>query len=187
MRIVAGLYRGKKLFSPQSDAVRPTADRARESVFNILYSMLEKSWSELSFADIFAGTGAMGLEALSRGAKKVAVVDIDVASVNKNLAMFQNEKDKVSVVKRDVCHLGVAPCAFDVVFMDAPYKKSLSEKALCEVLDKQWLAEDGICIVETEADENLAFDERLELVDKRKYGIANFWFLQRKKNSPQDK
>ena len=83
MRIVAGLYRGKKLFSPQSDAVRPTSDRARESVFNILYSMSKKNWAEISFADIFAGTGAMGFEALSRGAKKVAFVDIDTTLLNK--------------------------------------------------------------------------------------------------------
>lgn len=187
MRIVGGLYRGKKLFSPQSDEVRPTADRARESVFNILYSMLKKPWEELSFADIFAGTGAMGFEALSRGAKKVAFVDIDIASINKNLAMFQNEKGKVAVVRRDACSLGVAPSAFDIVFMDAPYKKGLSEKALCAVLDNQWLAKDGVCIVETGANENLVFDERLELVDKRKYGIAYFWFLQRKKDFQQDK
>ncbi|MBP5399320.1 MAG: 16S rRNA (guanine(966)-N(2))-methyltransferase RsmD [Alphaproteobacteria bacterium] len=177
MRIIAGLYRGKKLFSPQSDQVRPTADRARESVFNILYSMLEKPWAELSFADIFAGTGAMGFEALSRGAKKVAFVDIDVASINKNLVMFQNEKSKVAVVKRDACNLGVAPCAFDVVFMDAPYKKGLSEKALCEIVEKKWLAEDGICIVETAAEENLDISEQMALIDKRKYGAATFWFL----------
>lgn len=180
MRIVGGLYRGKKLFSPSSELVRPTADRARESIFNILYSILKRSWAEVSFADIFAGTGAMGFEAVSRGAKRVAFVDIDVTLVNKNLALFQNEKSKIEVIKRDACNLCVAPTPFDVIFMDAPYKKGLSEKAVEEVVCKKWLAEGGILIVETAADEVFDIDEKLELVDKRKYGIAVFWFLRQK-------
>jgi len=72
MRIIAGNYRGKKLFSPESDKVRPTADRAREALFNILHSSLEKDWSAYKLLDVFAGTGAFALEALSRGAAAVA-------------------------------------------------------------------------------------------------------------------
>ena len=180
MRIVAGLYRGKKLFTPVSDLVRPTADRARESVFNILFSMMKKPWAELSYADVFAGTGAMGFEALSRGAKKVAFIDVDIALVAKNAALFPNEKNKITIIKKDACNLCVAPSVFEVVFMDAPYKKGLSEKAVEEVVCKKWLAKDGILIVETAADEVFAVDERLELVDKRKYGAAVFWFLRQK-------
>ena len=70
MRIVGGKYRGKKLFSPDSDKVRPTSDRAREALFNILNAQLENDWGEYTFLDVFGGTGAVALEALSRGAKK---------------------------------------------------------------------------------------------------------------------
>ncbi|MBO7556638.1 MAG: 16S rRNA (guanine(966)-N(2))-methyltransferase RsmD [Alphaproteobacteria bacterium] len=177
MRIVAGLYRGKKLFSPQSDSVRPTADRARESVFNILYSMIKTSWAEISFADIFAGTGAIGFEALSRGAKKVVFVDMDIAALNKNLSLFPNEKNKISVIKNDATKLYNISEKFDIIFMDAPYNKGLSEKAVNAILNNEWLAKDGLLIVETQADEPFAIDERLKLIDKRKYGIAAFYFL----------
>lgn len=178
MRIVAGLYRGKKLFSPQSDSVRPTADRARESVFNILYSIIKTSWAEISFADIFAGTGAIGLEALSRGAKKVIFVDMDTAPLNKNLDLFPNEKNKIFVIKNDATKLYNISEKFDIIFMDAPYNKGLSEKAVTAILNNEWLANDGLLIVETQADEIFTIDERLKLLDKRKYGIAAFYFLQ---------
>lgn len=178
MRIVAGLYRGKKLFSPTSDVIRPTADRARESVFNILYSVLKRPWNEISFADIFAGTGAMGFEALSRGAKKVVFVDIDTTILNKNLNLFLSEKNKISVIKTDATKLYNIRENFDIIFMDAPYKKGLSEKALCEIVEKKWMAKNGICIVETANDESLNISEQIELIDKRKYGAATFWFLQ---------
>ena len=177
MRIVAGLYRGKKLFSPTSDVIRPTADRARESVFNILHSTLKKSWAEICFADIFAGTGAMGFEALSRGAKKVAFVDIDTTILNKNLSLFPNEKNKISVIKNDATNLYNISEKFDIIFMDAPYKKGLSEKAVNVILNNDCLAKDGLLIVETQAEESFSIDERLKLIDKRKYGIAVFYFL----------
>ena len=180
MRIVAGLYKGKKLFSPQSDAVRPTSDRARESIFNILFSIMKNSWAEISFADIFAGTGAMGLEALSRGAKKVVFVDMDTVSLNKNLSLFPNEKNKISVKKNDATKLYNINEKFDIIFMDAPYNKGLSEKTVNAILNNEWLAKDGLLIVETQAEETFAIDERLNLIDKRKYGIATFYFLQQK-------
>ena len=88
MRIIAGHYRGKKLFSPESDKVRPTADRAREALFNILNSSLEKDWGSYKLLDVFAGTGAFGLEALSRGAAEVGLIDADTRSLMKNTALF---------------------------------------------------------------------------------------------------
>ncbi len=81
MRIIGGIYRGKKLFSPLSDKIRPTADKARESVFNIIFSKSEKPWGQIRLADIFCGTGAFGLEAISRGAANVALA-IDFARIS---------------------------------------------------------------------------------------------------------
>lgn len=177
MRIIGGLYRGKKLFSPQSENVRPTADRAREAVFNILFSKLSRPWNQIRLADLFAGTGAFGFEALSRGAAAVTLVDINTASAAKNAALFPGEKSKITLLKADASDLPPAPAAFDVIFLDAPYHRGLSEKALDSLLAKGWLAPGGLCIVETAADEEPAIPDALVLDDKRRYGIAGFFFL----------
>ena len=86
MRIISGTRRGKKLFAPKNDRIRPTSDRAREALFNILESMLPAPLSEYDFLDVFAGTGAIGLEAASRGARSVTFIDIDLELVKKNAA-----------------------------------------------------------------------------------------------------
>ena len=85
MRIISGSLRGKKLFTPKNDNVRPTTDRTRESIYNILYAKLDNPLSEYSVLDIFSGTGAFGLEALSRGAKDATFVDIDLSLTKKNV------------------------------------------------------------------------------------------------------
>ena len=178
MRIIAGLYRGKKLFSPLSNQIRPTADRARESVFNILSSKISEPWDQIRLADIFAGTGAFGFEAISRGAKSVTFVDIDTSTATKNSSLFPNEKSKITILKTDACRLPVASAPFDIIFIDAPYHQELSVKALGSILTSKWLAKDGICIVETAADEELPIPQNLKLTDTRRYGIAKFYFLQ---------
>ena len=120
MRIIGGLYRGKKLYSPLSENVRPTADKARESVFNILFSKLKKPWNVVNLADIFAGTGAFAFEALSRGAKSVTLVDIDISSASKNALLFSNEKSKITLLKANAARLPTVKSAFDIIFLDAP-------------------------------------------------------------------
>ena len=129
MRIIAGNYRGKKLFSPESDKVRPTADRAREALFNILHSSLEKDWSAYKLLDVFAGTGAFALEALSRGAAAVALIDKDTRSLEKNVALFPKEKERISVFRQNVLSLPPSAGRYDLLFMDAPYNQGLSEPA----------------------------------------------------------
>ncbi|MBR1841331.1 MAG: RsmD family RNA methyltransferase [Alphaproteobacteria bacterium] len=88
MRIVAGKYRGKKLWAPTGKDVRPTSERAREALFSILYSKIGGNYSAMNIADIYAGTGAFGFEALSRGFKSVTFVDIDTTAVRKNAKLF---------------------------------------------------------------------------------------------------
>ena len=102
MRIIGGKYRGKKLFSPQSENVRPTSDKAREALFNILRSRLGANFGEYKLLDVFSGSGASGLEALSQGFAKVALVDIDVKDLQKNVKLFEYEKAKIEVIKADV-------------------------------------------------------------------------------------
>lgn len=170
MRIIGGKYRGKKLFSPASENVRPTSDKAREALFNIMRSRLGQDFSSLKLIDIFSGSGAFALEALSQGFAKVTLVDIDTKDLQKNVKLFECEKAKIEVVKADVTKLIPVNDKFDVVFMDAPYNKGLSEKALLMVA--KCLNNGALCMVELAKDEICEFPERYRILDERIYGIA---------------
>ncbi len=178
MRIIAGHYRGKKLFSPESDKVRPTADRAREALFNILNSSLEKDWSNYTLLDVFAGTGAFGLEALSRGAAAVGLIDIDTGSLMKNAALFPAEKSRIKVYRHDAASLPPAPLAYDLLFMDAPYNRGLSTPALQSLADKGWLTPGALCLVEVEKNEQLQVPACYTFLKERIYGLAKVIFLE---------
>ena len=175
MRIVAGKYRGKKLFTPDYEGVRPTSERAREALFSILYSRLG-GFGECKVLDIFAGTGAFGFEALSRGAAKAAFVDKNPKLLNKNTALFLPEKDKIKIVAADALRLPPAAEAYNLIFSDAPYAQNLSEKAICEAAAKGWIANGALCLIETRKDEKLTLPEFFTQVDERTYGIAKISF-----------
>ena len=97
MRIIGGTYRGKKLISPNYEGVRPTSDRTREAVFNILYSLLPQEWGVYRLLEVFTGSGAFSLEAISRGVSKVCMVDLDLTAAQKNVALFPKESDKLKL------------------------------------------------------------------------------------------
>lgn len=176
MRIIGGKYRGKKLFSPAQEGVRPTADRAREALFSALYSRFG-GFADLSVIDIFAGTGAFGLEALSRGAKEAVLIDKDTALSTKNAAMFPDFKQKLEVLRADTCHLPEARKAYNLVFCDAPYAKGLTEPALTELAKKGWLQEGAFCMAEVRKDEVLIPPAGFEKTQERIYGLAKVIFL----------
>lgn len=180
MRIIGGKYRGKKLLAPSGQNVRPTADRAREAIFNILYSHFDVPYAEIDMADIFAGTGAFGLEALSRGMRSAAFVDIDTSAVLRNVKNFPAEQDKISIIRANAENLPVSRRRYHLIFMDAPYAKGLSEKVLAQLEVKNWLREQALCIVEIRHDEELRVPADMELVDERVYGLARILFLQKK-------
>ncbi|MBQ8481712.1 MAG: 16S rRNA (guanine(966)-N(2))-methyltransferase RsmD [Alphaproteobacteria bacterium] len=177
MRIVGGKYRGKKLWAPAGRDVRPTSERAREAIFNILYSHLGGEYGEMNLLDVFAGTGAFGLEAMSRGFKEITFVDVDIEPVQKNVKMFVSEKNKLKIIKADATRLPRARQKFDIVFMDAPYASDLTQKALQQILSQGWLKEKSLCIVEIRQDENWELPNEFELVDERVYGLARVLFL----------
>ena len=177
MRIIGGTYRGKKLYSPASTAVRPTADRAREAVFNILNSKLGGDWSSVELLELFTGSGAFALEALSRGVAKVCMADIDLRDAKRNAALFPQEASKIKMLKADVTKMPQAAEKYNLLFMDAPYNQGLSEPALASVLAKGWLFDDCLCVVETEKNESFVLPQGFELIDERIYGLAKFWFL----------
>ena len=180
MRIVGGKYRGKKLWTPEGKEVRPTSERAREAIFNILYSKLGGDYGALNLLDVFCGTGAFGFEALSRGFKYVTFADIDTVPVNKNAKLFVPEKERFDVIKADATRLPRARRQYDLVFMDAPYAKGLTEQALAQIVAQGWLSERAICIVEVRKDECFPLPEVFEFLDERVYGLARVLFLRKK-------
>lgn len=175
MRIIGGKYRGKKLLTPNGKEIRPTADRTREALFNILYSQLG-SLEKKHVLDVFAGTGAFGLEALSRGAEHITFIDKDTKLVNKNTGLFPTEKDKITIISSDISFLPTARKKAGLVFMDAPYVKGLSGLALIQLDEKNWLEEDALCLVEMRRDEKLIPPICFEKYDERFYGLAKVEF-----------
>lgn len=184
MRIVSGEFRGKALAAPPGEATRPTSDRARQAVFNILE---HAPWSagvrDRRVIDLFAGSGALGFEALSRGASFCLFVETDEAArgaIRENvdaMALF----GRTRVHRRDATQLGVRPGAdgpaFDLAFLDPPYRKGLGEVALARLREGGWLAPQATVVFERGRDEP-AFDVNgFEHLDAREYGAAKVWFL----------
>ena len=181
MRIIAGQFRGKKLKSPPSADIRPTIDRVRQSIFNILSSNFSHDFAGKNVLDLFAGTGAMGIEAMSRGAEFVCFVDSKVEA--RSLIRFHIEDfgiaGKAKLLKRDACNLGKMDRfeKFNLIFIDPPYGNNLGEKALKNALENEWVAEGAIIVLEEKAGLEIEFPKSLELFDKRKYGNSEIYFL----------
>lgn len=181
MRIIAGKYKGKKLIAPEGLDVRPTSDRARESVFNILMNKLDRPISDYKIIDLFAGTGAFAFEALSRGVSKACLVESSSKSIlyiKKNLENLNDAKNKVQILNQDATKLpkNIGE-KYNLVFMDAPYNKSLSEPALVSLIKNSWLDSGAIIIIEIDKNENFEIPKELSLIDERIYGKAKFIFL----------
>ena len=152
MRIISGLARGKKLFSPLTEVTQPTMDRAKETVFNMLESWRlkeGKGWGQLSFLDVFAGSGSIGIEAWSRGVKSPFFMEKDTNALkilNQNLALVK--LPPVSMV--DALNPPPAPRTMSIVFMDAPYGQGLWASALPRLMQMGWIDKDTLIVVETD-------------------------------------
>ena len=183
MRIVSGRWKGKALVAPAGETTRPTSDRARQAVFNILE---HASWSPglngARILDLFAGTGALGLEALSRGAASCLFLDTDPAA---RAALMTNIEECgamgiTRVWKRDAACLDPMPASangpFDVVFVDPPYAKGFDVAALIG-LARGWLAPQGVIMLERGRGEGTLMSGDFEVVDTREYGAAQVVFL----------
>ena len=176
MRIVAGKFRGKQLNSPDDDSIRPTADRVRESMFNILASRLGPSFDGLRVLDLFAGTGALGLEALSRGAANVVFVDTGAEArglIRDHIEAF-GAGGVAKLLRRDATALGPAGTMgpVDLVFLDPPYGMGLGEKALASLRAGGWLKPDTLLVLEDGSDVTVNLPDGFTLEDRREYGAA---------------
>lgn len=155
MRVISGSARSLKLKAPEGFDTRPTIDRIKESLFN----MISDDLYDIDFLDIFSGSGGIGIEALSRGAKNAVFVDSSKESVdiiNENLK-FTRLFDKADVINADVfdavSKFGREKRKFDIIFMDPPYKKGLVEEALATIFSADILKKDGFIIAEQSAEE----------------------------------
>ena len=183
MRIAAGALRGRAIQAPEGQDVRPTSDRARQAVFNILE---HAPWSEGLEArramDVFAGSGAMGLEALSRGAAACLFVDLkdaSLAAVRANIAAF-GLGPRARLLRQDASRLGRLPetdAPYDIAFLDPPYRKDLAGPALAVLGAGGWLAPDAVVVLERGAGEAAIETPGYDLLDQRRYGAAGVLFL----------
>lgn len=174
MRVVGGRLRGRNLASPETMAIRPTTDRVRESLFNILAHLDGDPIENARVLDLFSGTGALGIEALSRGARFCLFVD-DGAEARgllrenvENLGLTGITK----IFRRDATSLGpVTPHEpFSLVFADPPYGKGLGEKALQSAVEGGWLAANALVVLEEAGAASPNPGEDFELLDERTYG-----------------
>lgn len=180
MRIVAGRHRGARLEVPPGDATRPTSDRARQALFDTLTGgRFDIDLNDVVVLDLFAGTGALGLEALSRGAARAVFVEKDrtaLAMLNRNIAHLKTA-DRTLVLAQDATRLGRAREAVTLVLMDPPYRLGLAGPALASLSAGGWLAPDALIVVEQAKDEALDLPPGFELLDDRRHGAARFLFL----------
>ncbi|HEY4847975.1 MAG TPA: 16S rRNA (guanine(966)-N(2))-methyltransferase RsmD [Methylocella sp.] len=180
MRIVGGRLKGRALKSPRSDAIRPTSDRLRETVFNILAHSYGNPVAGARVIDLFAGTGAMAIEALSRGAAFALLVDQGAqasAIIRANFAAL-DLGGAARVLRRDARKLGAAPegGSFSVAFLDPPYGKGLVPPALKGLRDGGWLCRGALTVIEERAGAEVALPEGIVLRETRRFGDTQVVF-----------
>lgn len=182
MRIIAGEFRGLRLTplgkGDPAAHLRPTSDRTRESLFNILAGgAYGDPITDVQVLDLFAGTGALGLEALSRGAARVTFVENGLKArrlLEANIALTRT-KDRTRVLRSDATRLAAATDQAQLVFLDPPYGKGLGEKALTAAAAGGWLAEGALIVWEEGAE--VTAPPGFEKLDERRYGEARISFL----------
>lgn len=182
MRIVAGRFRGQPLDTPRSGDIRPTADRVREAVFSIIGSRRGPDLDGVYVLDLFAGTGAMGFEALSRGAAHCVFVDTGVEArglIRGHIERF-GVGGQTKLLKRDATDLGplerLKPA--QLVFVDPPYGQGLGERAIASALAGGWIADDALIVLEDRKDIEIVAPQGTEAVDRRAYAESAVTFLE---------
>lgn len=185
MRIIGGKARGTKLYTLEGSNTRPTLDRVKESLFNIIQNIIQDS----VFLDLFSGSGAIGLEAASRGAKRAILCDKSKSAVqiiNKNIEKTHLE-EKIKIYNNDFKEVleNKINEKLDIIYLDPPYDTNYSYEALKIIIEKDLLKEDSTVIIETDQKEKIIKQietlENLEISDIRKYGRAILIFLNKRK------
>ncbi len=182
MRVVGGEFRGRPLATPRDQSIRPTTDRAREAVFNVLEHRFSEKLEGGRVLDLFAGTGALGLEALSRGASYAVFIEESAEGrglIRSNVEAF-GLTGRTKIFRRDATKLGeagtIAP--FGLLFADPPYGKGLGEQALQSARAGGWLLPGALCVVEETAAVPFQPGEGFSVLDERNYGETVIRFIE---------
>lgn len=174
MRIIAGQFKGRKLHPPEGSAIRPTSDRTRESIFNLLMHGAYGGENIIGchVLDLCCGTGALGLEAISRGARLVTFIDKDTTAIAlaKKNALHCGVSQQCFFVQSDAANLPPAREPVNLVLMDAPYATPLIAPAFASLMRGGWLAPDALIVAEQERHASVPVLEGAELIDERQYG-----------------
>ncbi len=181
MRIVAGRFKGATVAAPKTQATRPTSDRLRETIFNILAHGIGLDLDGVRVLDLFAGSGALGLEAISRGARHCTFIEEGAEArgvVRRNMEEL-GLNGVAKIFRRDATKLGevgtIEP--FDLLFADPPYDKGLGELALVSARSGGWLKPDAICVVEERSSAPFEAPDGFEELDRRSSGDSQIIFL----------
>lgn len=174
--------RGRPLATPRDQSIRPTTDRTREAVFNVLAHRFSDRLGGARVLDLFAGTGALGLEALSRGALQCVFIEESAQGrglIRENVEAF-GLQGRTKIFRRDATRLGDAGTIqpFDLLFADPPYEKGFGERALLSAREGGWLAPAALCVVEEAAAAPFGPVEGFAVVDERSYGETVIRFLE---------
>ncbi len=173
MHIISGKYRGKKLKGFEVDGTRPTMDRVKESLFGMIQSYVGDS----RVLDLFAGSGALGLEAISNGAREAYLVDNNIEAIKVIRDNIKNMDDDIKVIKSDYKKfLKETDEKFDIIFLDPPYRKGLMGKALRVIEERDLLNEGGLVVCEYEYDD---FKTNLDLFKEKSYGFKKIKIFKR--------
>jgi 16S rRNA (guanine966-N2)-methyltransferase len=181
MRVVGGRLRGRTLAGPKSQSIRPTADRLRESLFNILHHAYDDPVAGARVLDLFAGTGALGIEALSHGAAFALLVDdgAEARALLRENTTTLGLGGVTKIFRREATKLGpAAPLEpFTLVFLDPPYGQGLAEKALVSARDGGWLTPGALIVVEEAVKSAFAAPEGFSELERRRYDDTEFVFM----------
>lgn len=183
MRIIAGKARGTKLYTLDGDKTRPTLDRVRESLFNIIQNKI----INCVFLDLFSGSGAIGLEAVSRGAKKAILCDkskdaMQIIKKNIEKTHLENQTECYQLSYEKILESKINE-KIDIVYIDPPYKTDFAYESIKIIIEKELLKEDSYIIVETDEKEKILEKIKkleVDVIDQRKYGRVNLIFIKRK-------
>jgi 16S rRNA (guanine(966)-N(2))-methyltransferase RsmD len=180
MRVISGKAKGKRLYSPKARGIRPTADRVKESIFDVL----GEQWEGIRVLDLFSGTGSLGLEAISRGAQQVVFIEknrpaLNILERNISLCGFNSHATVLAVpVSRGLALLGEKGESFQVIFADPPYDRGWVEKTVQEIVDRRLLSREGMIVMEHAPSESPRGDQRgLIILRQKTYGDTTVSFL----------
>jgi 16S rRNA (guanine966-N2)-methyltransferase len=180
MRIIAGQYRGRRLLVPKGNSIRPTSDKVRGAIFNALVS--QGAIENVRVLDCFAGSGALGLEALSRGARHCSFIDISKSSLTlaRENAALLGALDHADFLLKDATRLEPLRASaekYDLIFLDPPYRKSMVEPVLSRLTDGEWLNADAVIVAEVEAEYAVPCTDAFEVQDAKSYGDTRIVYL----------